>query len=113
MIADMPRSATVRAVTDVDVLSIGRAAFTRLVGKCARIIERNTQLYEATQTQLKEIKRSISISQIQIAVNPPRVKNDEKAHERTGGENGGTNPAPAVTAGEAATEDSSGGKFDF
>jgi CRP-like cAMP-binding protein len=56
----MPRSATVRAVTDVEVLSLGRAAFTRLVGKCSRIIERNAQLYEETTAQLAATKHSVT-----------------------------------------------------
>ena len=49
-----------RAVTDVEVLSLGRAAFTRLVGKCSRIIERNAQLYEETTAQLAATKQSVT-----------------------------------------------------
>ena len=56
----MPRSATVRAVTDVEVLSLGRADFTRLVGKCSRIIERNAHLYEETTAQLAATKKSVT-----------------------------------------------------
>jgi CRP-like cAMP-binding protein len=56
----MPRSATVRAVTDVEVLSLGRAAFTRLVGNCSRIIERNAALYEKTTAQLAATKQSVT-----------------------------------------------------
>lgn len=56
----MPRSATVRAVTDVEVLSLGRAAFTRMVGKCSRIIQRNAQLYEETTAQLAETELSVT-----------------------------------------------------
>ena len=57
---DMPRSATVRAVTDVEVLLLGRAAFTRLVGKCSRIIERNKQLYDEMNAQLAETELSVA-----------------------------------------------------
>lgn len=66
LLTNMPRLATVRAVAeDVVVLSLGRAAFTRLVGKCQKIIERNTELHQQTQAQLVETQAMTSAMRIE------------------------------------------------
>ena len=69
LLTNMPRLATVRAVAEeVVVLSLGRAAFTRLVGKCQKIIERSTQLHEQTQAQLAETQALTSSMRIEPPV---------------------------------------------
>jgi cAMP-dependent protein kinase regulator len=47
LIKDMPRAATVTAVTDTKLLAMDRAAFLRLLGPITDLLARNMELYEA------------------------------------------------------------------
>ena len=67
----------------MEVLSLARAAFTRLVGKCSRIIQRNAQLYEETTAQLAETELSVTklIETLQVACNACATVETEEIKE--------------------------------
>jgi cAMP-dependent protein kinase regulator len=47
LIKDMPRAATVTAVSDAKLLAMDRAAFLRLLGPITDLLARNMELYDA------------------------------------------------------------------
>ena len=52
LVQDQPRAATVVAKGELKCVMLGRKPFTRLVGTCADILQRNQDLYEEVNAQL-------------------------------------------------------------